>query len=326
MKKLLSAVLCLSAICVLVVLAKAQNKKNEIAAPTNYQKLALFQSKELQKILDEAVGELLAKNFKAEEIAVSLIDLRDLQNLKSANVRGEAKIYPASVVKMFYMAALERQLEDGKTKPTTELERGLKDMIVDSSNEATQYILDVLTETSSGGELSAKDFQKWSFGRNRVNRFYALLGYENINVNQKTHCEDAYGREQQFRNYKGENRNMLTTNATARLMADIVLSKITGSEHTKRMLDLMRRDPFAKTNDTDNQSTGFSGKALLDLNLKDAKIWSKAGWTSKSRHDVAYIETADGLKFVVAVFTDNHANERDSIPLVVRKIIQKMKK
>ncbi len=322
MKKLLSAVLCLSAICAVFSLANAQSKRNEIAAPKNYQKLNYAQSSELQKIIDDAVGELTAKNFKAEEIAVSVIELRDSMNLKSANVRGDVKIYPASVVKMFYMAALERQMEDGKIKSTTELERGLRDMIVDSSNEATQYILDVLTETSSGGEMSAKEFEKWSYGRNRVNRFYSSLGYLHINVNQKTHCEDAYGREQQFRNYKGENRNMLTTTATARLMADIVLGKITNAERTKKMMDLMKRDPFVKTADTDDQGTGFSGRALLDLNLKDAKLWSKAGWTSKSRHDVAYIETAENLKFVVAVFTENHSNERGTIPLVVKRILE----
>ena len=325
MKKLLSLVFCLSAICAIFGSVNAQNyKKNEISAPKDYRKLTHESSPELQKILDDAVGASLAKNFKAEEIAVSLIDVRDSQKLKSANVRGEAKIYPASVVKMFYMAALERQLEDGKIKATTELERGLKDMIVDSSNEATQYILDVLTDTASGGELPAEEFEKWSFNRNRVNRFYALLGYENINVNQKTHCEDAYGREQQFRNYKSENRNMLTANAAARLMTDIVLGKITQNERTKMMLDLMKRDPFVKSGDNDDQSTGFSGKALIDMNLKDARLWSKAGWTSKSRHDVAYIETVDGLKFVVAVFTENHANERETIPAIVRKIIENL--
>lgn len=325
MKKLLTAILCLSAMCAAFVSTHAQSKKNEISAPKNYRKLTFTQSDELQKIIDGAVRELTAKNFKPEEIAVSLVDLRDLQNIKSANVRGEAKIYPASVVKMFYMAALERQFEDGKIKSTTELERGLKDMIVDSSNEATQYILDVLTDTSSGGEMPEKEFQKWSFDRNRVNRFFSTLGYENINVNQKTFCEDAYGREQQFRKYRGENRNMLTTNATARLMADIVLGKIAAPERTKRMMDLMKRDAFSETKDADNQATGFSGKALIDLNLKDARLWSKAGWTSKSRHDAAYIETSDGLKFVVAVFTENHANEREPIPTIVGKIIEQLK-
>ena len=93
---------------------------------------------------------------------------------------------------------------------TTELERGLKDMIVVSSNEATQYILDVITDTSSGSELPQKQFDAWQYKRNRVNRWYTALGYLNINVDQKTFCEDAYGIEQQSRKYKGENRNALT--------------------------------------------------------------------------------------------------------------------
>lgn len=331
MKSLLTAGSVLIVICLFFVAAGAQNsnQNSEISAPKNYAALAIENSPELQTLLNLAIGEVLnsypARGFKAEDISAALIDLRDPQNLRAANFRGDLKYYPASVVKMFYMAALHQQLEDGKIKLTPELERGLKDMIVDSSNEATQYILDVLTDTSSGGEMPAKEFEQWSFKRNAVNRYYGSLGYQNINVNQKTFCEDAYGREQQFRRYKGENRNMLTTNATARLLAEIVLGRIATSERTRQMMDLMKRDPFVETKDADSQASGFSGKALLDLKLKDAKIWSKAGWTSKSRHDVAYIETADGLKFVIAIFTENHATEREPIPTLVGKIIRGMR-
>ena len=127
------------------------------------------------------------------------------------------------------------------------------------------------------------------------------------NVNQKTFCEDAYGREQQFRNYKGENRNMLNTNATARLLAEIVLGRSVTPARSQQMMDLMKREPFAETKDENDQAHGFSGKALIDKKMTGARIWSKAGWTSKSRHDAAYIETPDGLKFVLVVFTENHA-------------------
>ena len=54
------------------------------------------------------------------------------------------------------------------------------------------------------------------------------LGYTpppGINVNQKTYCEGPYGREQLFRGSKGENRNKLTTEATARLLAEIATGK-----------------------------------------------------------------------------------------------------
>ncbi len=265
------------------------------------------------------------KNFKPEEIAATLIDVSDVNNLRWASINGEKPIYPASVVKMFYMAALERQLEDGKITLTPELSRGLKDMIVDSSNEATQYILDVLTDTSSGAELPEKQFEQWQYQRNRVNRYFASMGYTNININQKTFCEDAYGIEQQSRKYKGQNRNMITTNATARLLAEIVLGRLNTPERTQAMMDLMKRDPFKPSSDLDNQSVGFTGKALIDAKMTNAKLWSKAGWTSRARHDAAYIETADGLKFVLAIYTENHANDRDAIPAVAAKVIAGLK-
>ncbi len=285
---------------------------------------------ELQTLLDNAVAETIsdfaAKKIKADNIAATLIDLRQPENLRMASFRGEQKIYPASVVKMFYMATLHEWLEKGKVKLTPELERGLRDMIIDSSNEATQYILDVLTDTASGGEMPEKEFKIWSYKRNAVNRYFTDLGYTNINVNQKTFCEDAYGREQQFRKYKGENRNMLTTDATARLLAEIVLRKSVTPERSNQMMDLMKRDFNAATKDNDDQAHGFTGIALINRKMSDAKLWSKAGWTSKTRHDAAYIETPDGLKFVMVVFTENMANEREIIPTIASKILDGLQK
>ena len=301
----------------------------EIVPAKSYSPPKLRESNELQVMLDRVIQGMLKSypndSFKQTEIAATLIDVRDANNLKTANFRGNERIYPASVVKMFYMNALERQLEDGKITMTPEMTRGLKDMIVVSSNEATQYILDVLTDTSSGAELPLKEFEAWQYKRNRVNRFYSAMGYTNINVNQKTFCEDAYGVEQQTRNYKGENRNALTTDAVARLLTEIVLGRMNTPDRTKAMMDLMKRDPFKKSDDPDSQDVAFSGKALVDLKMTDARIWSKAGWTDRARHDAAYIETPDGEKFVLVVFTEKHANDKDAIPAIVKGVIAGLK-
>lgn len=329
MRHFLMVLLVIALSCV-VSQAQKNNKLVEIIPSAGYQQPILESSPELQSLLNAAVGEVVnsypAGTFKSDEIAATLIDLRDLKHLRWADFRGDQPIYPASVVKVFYMVALEQQLQDGKVTSTKELMRGLKDMIVDSSNEATQYILDVLTDTSSGAELPQPQFEKWQYKRNRVNRFYTSMGYTKINVNQKTFCEDAYGIEQQSRAYKGQNRNALTTNATARLLAEIVLGRVASPQRTAQMLELMKRDPFKESKDPDNQATGFSGKALIDKKISDAKLWSKAGWTSKSRHDAAYIETADGLKFVLVVFTENHASDREPVPGVVGRVIESLRK
>ena len=263
------------------------------------------------------------KKLQESELSITLIDLRDAKRPVSASFRGNERVYPASVVKLFYLVAAHRWLEDKKIEQTPELTRALRDMIVDSSNEATQYVVDVLTHTTAGYELPPKEMEEWQDKRNAINRYFSSLGYTNINVNQKTFCEDAYGRERVSRGPNGENRNKLTTDATARLMMEIVTGKIANPSRTAAMMDLLKRDYTVQSTDTDNQGTGFSGIALKGR--EGFRLWSKAGWTSTTRHDVAYIEMPDGGKFVLATFTSNHANEREIIPTVARLVIDGLK-
>ena len=312
------AVAGLSFVCV-----RAQTKTaNFIVDDKAGNTFAAEKSPELQRLLTDSVDKTLtafsAKKLTGEQVAATLIDMRDAKHLKIASVRGDVKIYPASVVKMFYMVALENLLEKGKVKISPEIERGLRDMITVSSNEATQYILDVITGTSSGSELPPKEFEKWAYKRNAVNRYFASLGYQNINVNQKTFCEDAYGIEQQFRGYKGSNRNMLTTDATARLLAEIVRGETNTPERTAQMLGLMKRDWEAQIGKT-------ADREFVSYALKPGtKLWSKEGFTSTTRHDAAYIETPDGLKFVLVVFTENIVDERDIIPMIAGNVLEKL--
>ncbi len=295
-----------------------------------YQTVSVEPAPELQKIVDSATHQTLSKfadkGFKPENLSVTLIDLSNAEKLKMGEFRGEEKVYPASVVKLFYLVAVHQWLEAGILKDSTELRRTMRDMIVDSSNDATQAIVDILSGVGSGGELPEKEFKKWAYKRNVVNRYFATLGYQNINVCQKTFCEDAYGIEQQFRGPEGINRNKLTTNATARLMSEIALRKAVTANRTAQMLELLSRNWEGEVKDQEDQTHGFTSIALKDLGLKGTKLWSKAGWTSTTRHDVAYLEIPDGRKFVICVFTTNFANERNILPGVVKIILEELGK
>lgn len=307
----------------------AQKKQSKAVRPP-YQTVSIENSMQMQTLLKQAVDDTLNKNtangVKADDIAATLIDLSNSNNLTWANYRGDVKIYPASVVKMFYLVAVHQWLNDGKLKDSPELRRTMHDMIVDSSNDATQIIVDILSGVGSGGELPEKEFKIWAYKRNVVNRYFASLEYQNINVCQKTFCEDAYGIEQQFRGKDGINRNKLTTNATARLLTEIVLNKAVTAERSKQMMELLSRNWEGTSADNDDQAHGFTGIALNELNLKGAKLWSKAGWTSKTRHDAAYVELPDGGKFVLVVFTENHATKRDLIPNIARIVLKEFAK
>src|SRR5215471_12526768 len=115
----------------------------------------------LQELVDNAAHTTLAKfadkKLTENQLSITLIDLRDPEHPVTASFRGNERVYPASVVKLFYLGAVHRWLEDKKIQETDELKRAVRDMIVDSSNEATQYVVDVLTQTTGGFELPPKE-------------------------------------------------------------------------------------------------------------------------------------------------------------------------
>ncbi|MCF4966978.1 serine hydrolase [Nostoc sp. CMAA1605] len=246
--------------------------------------------------------------------------------VRGFNYRGAERIYPASVVKLFYLVAANEWLEKGMTQPSKELDRALRDMIVDSSNDATSLIVDILTGTTSGPELSPGPFESWKQQRNFVNRYFQSLGWEemtSINVCQKTWGDGPYGRERAFYGEMFENRNMLTTNAIARLLHSIVGGVAVSSERSQNMMALLQRsinpDDLPKDVEED-QVTGFLGGGLPP----NSQIWSKAGWTSQVRHDAAYIELLDQRPYLLVVFTEGkeQATNRAILPFVSQLIAE----
>jgi beta-lactamase class A len=276
----------------------------------------------LQALVDDAAAAALrqfASRLQSNQLALTLIDLTPGDAPAQAGFRGGEPMYPASVIKLFYLAAAHRWLEDGKLADTEELRRALRDMIVDSCNEATHYVVDVLTGTTSGPELAPDAMREWELKRNAVNRYFAALGYERLNINQKPWCEGPYGRERVFVGQRYENRNQLTTQATARLLAEIVRGRAISPPRSAAMVKLLERDPAKKAppGGEPDQNVDFTAPGLPP----GAKLWSKAGWTSTVRHDAAYVELPDARRFVLVTFTCGHSHEREIIPTVVRTII-----
>ncbi len=258
------------------------------------------------------------KPLKADEVAVTLVDLGDPKALRWGGHRGDQAIYPASVVKLFYLVAAQRWIEDGRLDESDELKRAMRDMIVDSYNEATHYVLDVLTGTTSGPELAPDSLRAWQEQRSAVNRYFASLGYTGINCNKKPWCEGPYGREVQAIRTFEPKRNLLTTDATARLMADIALDRVVTPVRCEKMRTLLSRDPAAPAT-AEDQVHGFVGSAVPE----GTKLWSKAGWTSQTRHDCAVVHLPDGRRLLLVIFTEGHATEEDLVPGIAKDLMAK---
>lgn len=256
------------------------------------------------------------RSVRPEHVALTVVDLTDADRPARASIRGAVPIYPASVIKLFFLAAAHRWLEDGRLADTPELQRALRDMIVDSSNDATHYVVDLLTGTTSGPELPEPELQVWFERRNAVTNYFSSLGFTGVLAHKKPWADGPYGRESQAIRLHEPKRNMLTTDATARLLAEIAAGRCVSSARSAEMLALLARAPATKDGARDEQAT-FTGPALPP----GAKLWSKAGWTSQTRHDAAYIELPDGRKLVLVIFTEKHAGEKELLRTLARSIL-----
>jgi Beta-lactamase enzyme family len=242
--------------------------------------------------------------------------------------RGVECIYPASVVKLFYLVAAHEWLEQNMIQSSTELDRAMTDMIVDSSNDGTGLVVDTLTGTTSGPELADGPFETWKHQRNLVNRYFQSLQWEEfntINVCQKTWGDGPYGRERVFYGAMLENRNSLTTDATARMLHAIVGGVAVSAKRSQAMMKTLARsiEPKDLEADPENQVTEFLGAALPPLSL----LWSKAGWMSQARHDTAYIETPDTMPYALTVFSEGRDNSQDKtlLPFISQSVYQAMR-
>ncbi|MBD2426986.1 serine hydrolase [Phormidium sp. FACHB-1136] len=242
---------------------------------------------------------------------------------RGASYRGVELIYPASVVKLFYLVAAQEWLEQGMVPSSVELDRALRDMIVDSSNDATSLVMDVLTGTTSGPELPPGPFETWQHQRNLVNRFFQSLQWPEVatvNMNQKTWCDGPYGRERAFVGEHYENRNKLTTHAVARLIHSLAGGVAVSAARSQAMLALMQRDLTLDRppSEEEDQVSGFIGSGLPP----NATLYSKAGFTSQVRHDAAYIEIPGHHPFTLVIFTEGqeHSKNREIIPYLTQQL------
>lgn len=237
---------------------------------------------------------------------------------------GARSFYPCSVVKAFYLAAVEAALEAGTVLPHGELDRAMRDMILWSSNTATNYIIDLLTGTTGDTLLPAAEMSAWAEKRGSINRYFASYGWPEMagtNICQKLMDDERYGREKIFSRWNGHNNhNALTADATARLFHAIFTGQIVTSERCRHMIQLLSRPHDAEfAARPAAQVRGYFGEGLPAT----AKLWSKCGctaWTndvdaSWRRHDAAYVELEHGRSFILTAYTEGEQVAQDATVL-----------
>ena len=233
-------------------------------------------------------------------------------------------LYPASVVKLIYAIAIDAWIQKDLIPETEELKRAERNMIQDSSNDATSLILDLLSGTTSGPSLTGSKWIAWKKQRSLINNWLDSFRWEElkgINCCQKTWEDGPYGREKDFYGDGNLNRNALSTSATARLFEAVMTKNLISPPACKRLRSMLSRslDIQERASNPENQIDGFLGESLKE----GSRIWSKAGWMSQARNDAAWICAPHKKPMLVVIFSQGrkYANDTKLFPAIANQLL-----
>ena len=288
----------------------------------------------LQNVVDEVVRIVDQKGLPTTELSVTIIDLNNPEGAIKSGYRNREFRFPASVTKLFWMVMLYGELKADYLKNEGFYNEDLYKMIQKSDNEAASRIVDQITETTSGKELSTKEYEAWLKKRKQINNFFQSAGYLDLDISQKNfpipylRLSEPSGRELQMRgNIDHPNRNKMTTDQAARLMYEIFTNQAVSVEYSQKMQHLLLRDlrPEVWKKELYNSVKGFLGESLPYQQIYFA---SKVGWTSTSRQEVAFIASKDGkARYILTIFGDHpaYANDWEIFPKLSHYVFNRMR-
>ena len=258
----------------------------------------------LNAILDKVCSNNI-ENLR-NDIAITWINYKSESNQINKGfgfgINNRRLTYPASIVKLVYGLAAYSWIETNKILLTQEISDAVNKMLFDSSNDATSFLIDIITGTTSGPCIEGDLWENWKYQRSIINDWIKELNWtelNEINCCQKTWDDGPFGREKEFYGTENNNRNMMTTDSTARIFQEIMINL----NYEKDNLNLKR---FLKRNlkrhvlnkDPLNQVNGFLGEGLPE----NIHFWSKAGLMSRARHDAAWWVNNDSMQTLLVVF------------------------
>ena len=278
-------------------------------------------------ILKDILNKLSHEKYrhKLNNIAITWINYEESSEKGYGyGINNRKKIYPASIVKLVYSLAIYKWIENKTIFRDIQVDEAIQEMLQNSSNDATSFIVDLLTGTTSGPSLEKEIFNRWKYQRTIINDWLKTLNWDELqdfNCCQKTWEDGPYGREKDFYGTSNKNRNAMTTDGTARIMEEI-MQNINFNEKNINLKNCLYREIKEQSQDKNinNQINGFLGEGLP----QKIPFWSKAGLMSEARHDVAWWINKNQSKTLLVVFTegDEFANDNYFLPKFSKAIYE----
>jgi len=289
-----------------------------------------YLSEEMGLALNDILGRVCSynKDFSSEDIAITWI------NYKSGNktvfkgfgtgINNKKMFYPASIVKLVYGLATHYWIKKGSLLLSDEIIDAVRKMLSFSSNNATSFLIDLLTGTTSGPCIEGESWENWKYQRSIINDWLHDLNWEElsgINCCQKTWDDGPFGREKEFYGNDNQNRNAMNSDSAARVLEEIMIH-IDYQKNDLNLRSFLKRNlnKVFLENDSFNQIDGFLGAGLPD----SINLWSKAGLMSQVRHDSAWWINNESLQTLLVVFCNGEKYSKDTsfLPLIAKEVYE----
>ncbi len=288
-----------------------------------------FIEEEMGLFLNDILKKLLNKenNHSIHEVAITWVNYKkNHSTLKGFGygINNNLQIYPASIVKLVYAFAIYEWIKKGKLILNQDINEAIYKMLSFSSNDATSFIVDTLTGTTSGPSLNDDLWENWKYQRQMINDWLNSIKWSEVNgMNccQKTWEDGPFGREKDFYGLKNENINQMSTDGTAKIFEEI-MKKIKYDKNNINIKNCLERNLKKHTfiDDPNNQIEGFLGEGLPD----NIPFWSKAGLMSQVRHDAAWWTMNENNQTLLVVFCNSSkfAKNKLFLPKLAKEIYE----
>jgi len=250
-------------------------------------------------LLDAAVAEARAefmRNKPFDRLDATILIPSEDGSWRRGSFNGDAVAYPASCVKLAYMAAAMHWCRE-HALPYTHLDHAVRPMIEKSDNFQTGVVVDAITSAPNIDDLTSTTDPRWSewIERRRYTARWleerGLLG--NQVILHKTYPTNSgewpRGDEKVARDVFG--KNLMQPRLSASLMLEIVKGTIE-PEARDYMMELLNHDRW-KSN------------SVLGFGLPPgSRYYNKPGLAYDTLEDIAYVVLPNGKEFIVAAFSN----------------------
>lgn len=228
---------------------------------------------------------------------------------------------PGDLVQLPYVIASERWLQRGLIEDEPDLQRAQSAMLRQGSHDATSYVVDRLSGTTSGPALAAPAREAWIAQRQLVDGWLASLGWselEGCRALQKTWQDAPYGREREFLGLEQENANRFSSDGFARLLEGVMVGTLISPPACQRMRSLLAVQMSEGMTDLDAPA-GLA--PLLPALGSGWRLWGRGGRSPECLQVALYGERETETPVLLVVFAEPGEGTEGLVAAIVSDLL-----